>query len=800
MRRLVRSVCAALALILVTTAVPVRAGPPPEHPFILWTADEVRKRRARLRETDWAKASLGRLRDGRGEPVARLLRAVLEEDAKALAAEKKRLLGTARSPVPRGAAQWMNVLRYDFLYDRLSAGERREVETFFRRYIDLQLFKRAILDPKIFNDERNFSRYDAKRYTRSNWLPNIIWPFKVSANLMAVALGDEALVRKAWGAYGSWKWYFDAYLGDVGFYEEEFSKMGSTPGAMILYCRGLERLGLGDLGYGYTGEGGATMRGHIESLIHLTYPQVDLQSDRPRYPMMTMGDLRQSGSSAAADLPTPAFQHALVEGYLPDGTGGNTRWRAHGAWGGERRGTSPQWDGYSGFTPKMQIPLWFEAGHARWPDAGFDVFLAAMRAPDRETYLPSLLFGLGPIGRGSTKPPPAPSGVWPDRGIVLLRAEEGPDYWHSPAPAVGMRLAANYAHHVNDSFALLGLFAFNRPIYLNRQSYPGYAQGWSRSVQSHSGVKVDKEEPRFTSAVETRHAFTPAAKFVAARSGEVYPGVDLARGLVLAREYLLDVTRLAADGPRGCYWFCHALGLARGTEGGAWKRRDFPKHLEPLEQSRAMEAGGDGWAVRVEQVCALDDPSKAALPREWYERKIGVVVRMLGEDGTTVYVARTPDPMTRYRDEDGKRQTRPVPSEVGGETILAARRAPRTTFVALHEPFEEGKPRIDAFRSIGSSDGAVGAAIVGRDGSGIDDRVLVRLGEDHAEPVTLESGGERFTFAGWAWVRVRTDEVAAWGRVRAMTVRVRGRPRLVLNGKPAPARVSDGRLVYPAGN
>jgi hypothetical protein len=798
MRRLVRSACAALALVVVAAAVPVRAAPP-AHPFILWTADEVRQRRARLRETDWAKASLARLEDGRGEPVARLLRAVLEEDAEVLAAEKKRLLGTARSPVPRGAAQWMNVLRYDFLYDRLSDGERREVQRFFRTYIDLQLFQRAILDPKIFNDERNFSRYDAERYTRSNWLPNIIWPFKVSANLMAVALRDEDLIRKAWGAYGSWKWYFDAYLGDIGFYEEEFSKMGATPGAMILYCRGLERLGLGRLGYGYTGEGGATMRGHIESLIHLAYPQVDLHSDRPRYPMMTMGDLRQSGSSAAADMPTPAFQHALVEGYLPDGTGGNTRWRAHGAWGGERRGRSPQWDGYSGFTPKMQIPLWFEAAHTRWADAGFDFFLAAMRTPGRKTYLPSLLFGLKPIDPSATQPPPAPSAVWPDRGIVMLRAEEGPAYWRSPAPAVSMRLAANYAHNVNDAFALLGLFAFNRPIYLNRQSYPGYAQGWSRSVQSHCGVKVGKEEPRFTSDVATRHAFTPPAKFVAARSGDVYPGVDLARSLLLTRAYLVDATHLAADGPRDHYWFCHALGLARGTTGGAWKRRGFPKHLEPLDGSRATDPAGDGWAVRVDQVCALDDPSEAALPRAWYERKIGVVVRMLGEAGTTVYVARTPDPVTKYRDEDGKRQTRAVPSEVGGETILVSRRAPRTTFVALHEPFENGKPRVETFRRIGDVDGAVGAVVVGKPGSGIDDRVLLCLDEDHTEPVTLEADGERFTFADWGWIRVGKNEVTAWGDVRAMTVRVRGAPRLVLNGKPAPARVADGRLVYPEG-
>jgi hypothetical protein len=243
-----------------------------------------------------------------------------------------------RSPIPRGAAQYINVIRYDLLYGSLTTDERKEVEEAFRIYIDNQIFKRAILDTKIFNDSKNFSRYDARKYTRTNWLPNIIWPWKVSANLMAAAFGDEKLIRKVWGAYGSWKWYFDEYLCNIGFYSEEFGKMGSTPGAMLLYCRALERLGLNELGYGYKGKGGATMRGHIESLIHLGYPLVDVSSERPQYPMLTIGDLRQSGSSQSWNLPSPAFQYSIVMGYTPDGKGGNERWKAHGAWGGVIRG------------------------------------------------------------------------------------------------------------------------------------------------------------------------------------------------------------------------------------------------------------------------------------------------------------------------------------------------------------------------------------------------------------------------------------------------------------------------------
>ena len=176
------------------------------------------------------------------------------------------------------------------------------------------------------------------------------------------------------------------------------------------------------------------MRGHIESLIHLGYPRIDVGSNRPQYPMLTIGDLRQSGSSQSWNLPSPAFQYSIVMGYTPDGKGGNVRWKAHGAWGGVIRGNHAQWDGYSGFTPKMQIPYWFEVGHTLWPDIGFDYFLAQMRGPDEDKYYPSLFFGLEPIEPAKVKAPPAPSAVWLERGLVMLRAEESPAYWESPAP------------------------------------------------------------------------------------------------------------------------------------------------------------------------------------------------------------------------------------------------------------------------------------------------------------------------------------------------------------------------------
>jgi hypothetical protein len=746
------------------------SGVPIERPFILWNKEDIAATRKKIETETWAKAACEKLLNNppRHEgSFSNLFRHAVMNDKEAAQIDKKELMRMVRSPIPRGGAQYINVIRYDLLYDTLTPEERREVENCFHIYIENAVFKNAVFDPNIFNDSRNYSRYDARKYTRTNWLPNITWPRKVSANLMALAMGDEKLIRRVWFAYGSYKWYFDEYLCDSGFYSEEFGKMGSTPGAMLLYCRGLERLGLDGLGFGYRGKGGATMQGHIESLIHLGYPRLDIASERPQYPILTIGDLRQSGSSQSWNLPTPAFQHSLVMGYTPDGSGGNDRWKAHGAWGGVIRGRHAQWDGYSGFTPKMQIPFWFEIGHARWPKVGFDYFLAQMRAPDEDKYYPSLFFGLDPIDQAKVKPPPAPSAVWPERGLIMLRADESPSYWQSPAPAVSMRLATNYAHNVIDCFALTGFYAFNRPIYLNRQVTPGYAQDWSRSIQSHCGVTVDGAEPKFTSATTVRKEFTNAVKFVAARSSQVYPDVDLTRALFLTNEYLLDVTHLVGKREHSYYWFLHALGQATLEQLGQWKDYKLPDVLYTLKKVRAYRTGEKPWSVTALQTCALADPSKAKLPKQWYERKIGVRMSMLPAADTTAYIAQTPLIMKSFRDDKGKRQYKEVPSEVGGVTIVAARNAPRTTFVALHEPFEGGKHRIVDFRIIAQTDRSLAVAVVGDSRSGINDRLMVSLGDNHDQLLTLADGREEsFTFADWAYMRIGKGKVEVSGDLR----------------------------------
>jgi hypothetical protein len=737
MRPLLLSSLASLSLLLV--AGPAAAKPAEvAHPFLLWTASDLASMRQQWKSDPAYQARFGAFLDHpHGKPVSGLLRYAVLGDAAAGEAEKAEFLRVIRSEQPLGGAQWVTVLRYDLLQALLSDAEREETGKVFREYIRQTFELGGVFNADLFDNSANYARYDAREYTRSNWLPNIIGPRKISANLMALALRDEALIRTTWAAYGSWKWYFDHYLADVGFYSEEFSKMGALPGEMIVFSIGAENLGLDELGFGYRGKDGATMRGHLQSPILVGYPRIDLHSERPQYPMLTMGDLRMAGSSVVKPLPTAALQHAIVVGFLPNGEGGNVLWRAHGAWGGTVRGRKmAQWDGYSNFTPKMQIPLWFELGHKRWPELGFGYFLAAMRTPGEAAWPSTPLFGIPPVKPGDVAAPPAPSALYPQRGMAMLRVDESPAYWESPAPAAGLRLATKYAHSVNDSFALAGFVAFNRHIYLNRQVTPGYASGWSRSIQSHCGVFIGAQEPKFDDEAAHWSAFRPDLKTVAMRSSAIYPGSTVERVYALHRDYLLEVTRVRQETgePQPVRWMVHALGLADRAPfraAAAW-----PEGLHAL----ANPASADGAvATTFTQTCALDDPKAAVLPAAWFDRRIGVRIRFAGPEGSKTWVGTTPLPVRSVTGADGKKTEESVPSEVGGETLmLDVPGAADVTVAVLHEPFEKGAPRIEGFRAVARDADSITVEIGGK-GQPVHHRVRVPLGAADGSGLKLEA-------------------------------------------------------------
>ena len=766
-----------------------RPSPAAERPYMFMRPDDIAAARRNIAARDWAKRELEELesRRGRGECHRNLFRWLVLGDAKARDAERAYLLSFVGAPVNERpwSDNYENAIRYDALYGELTAAQRAAVEKTFRAHIDWQLTK------------------DKRVYRKHNWLPNMQWCRAMGIFLMSVALGDEKLVDACFRCNGGWKYYFDDYVSDGHFYNEDFGKQSSMIGEMLLWCRGCEALGLDGLGYGYVGQPGgaasagsgqATMRKYLESIYLVGMPRVDLGTDRPQYPKMTMGDAK-----GKTGFPGYAFQHPIVTGCLADGRGGDERFGGSNMNGRDHKDR---------IISKLMTPLWYEIAHRKWPDGHFDYWLAQMRRPGQDKYYPSLFFGCEPIDPDKVSPPAVKSLVAPQRGIAVLRAQEGPEFWQSPAPCVSLRLATTYVHEVPDCFSIIGFYAFNRPIYINRQVSSGYAgtdPGWSNSIRSHSSAMVDNLEPRRIGIVPTRQRFGKLAKFLAARGKDIYPDVEQQRALVLTDEYLLDVFALASPRTRSYLWEVQTLGHTCPDNPADWAAtRQLVGSVYDLGEERSFITGGSDWAVTAYQTTAGADPCTSGLGPRWFADRYGVRVSMLGEPGTVAYTAVNPataDPRDRLDY---------AADEPGGATILAARNAKRTMFVALHEPWKNAARNLSLARLV-ERPNAVAVQVTAptdailtpanSDELDVGDRLFVALGEDANRPVTLDrygqGSGESCTFRGFAFIRIRPERVEVEGDLDSLKLCVGNRkPELVVNGKRVPITVQDLFLYY----
>jgi len=798
--------CTLLLLIAVLFAAPGHAA---DHPYILWTPKEAAAIRERIATQAWARAEYERMKSlgGFAPQFVRLFDAGVMQNEKAREAEKKYLLSFIGAKIgeSRRHTMYLHGLRYDMLYHDLSEEQRGRLEATFRKHIEYQL---------------EHPRHE----TRLSWLPNMQWPRMLSAHILAASLGDRELMRKLWESPNGIKWYFDEYVADGGLYFEEFGKIKSCVGALLLWSRACDRLGVPKMGYDYVGKGDGTMRNYVASLIWIGYPRVELPSGLHHYPRVTMGDAR--GAYVHGKNPRFLFQHAVVPGSISEDVPYDDRWAYYGANmnGRDHRGTK---------VAKLAEKHWFEMLHAKYPDGPFGYFLAQLRHKGEDTYFPTLFWGLEPIEPSEVKPPPAPSRVFDERGFALLRADESPSYWESESPAVSLQFATLYVHYTSDCFSLLGYHAFNRPLYYNRTISRGYNGGpWDFHVRGHCGVVVDNEQAQPIGPVPTRHQFAGPVKFVSATTIEadpaykgrgevrssdqpkvaakkVYTGTDLTRALFLTDEYLFDVYRVNSDRPRMIHWLVHAIGEAQPAEPKRWKQTSalnetlFSIPEVHVETQQVLDAADEAWSLKTLQTCH-GDPAASLMGKAWYERKVGTRVHMLGpgiESGddaaeTRVFYFDSPtvyepgSPRTPREDEwESFRKT----SEVGGVSIAVQRKAKDTTFVALHEPFEHDKPLIKSFERIAQNDDAVAVRIVGE---GVDDRVLYAFPQAQKKTVALEGEGESFTFVSHGHVRVGKDAIVVTGDVRSLAVKASGSPKLTVNGKPIDANVSDGVLRW----
>jgi hypothetical protein len=910
------------------------AGPEVKRPFMIWTAEDVQRIGVKIKSEPWARQKLERLLKEAPDPNGR---AILENYFLYLV--------TGDKEAEKFEKQVMLHFAEVMASPKYAAGRSVEISASFRicnydlgfRY---DLFRGALSAEEVRVCDSKLNAWSSEQL-KTDWSHQGGWEgaYGLFNSLTAVATGDKRLVRAAFAAPSGPKGYFD------GMVDGYFSQRGCNPspnalGAMWLWCRGVERLGLDELGFGYVGAGGGTMRRLLEGYFIVGDPRIDIPGGVPFYgrSAMTLGErLRRAkffempaalasptlGSESAGaggarialpkcEHPRDVFRTPLIVGRLRGATGDwpellpfrNELFYSYDKKPRDLVGM-PQIEYNRGTDPVslgMQLPLVLELAHQRWPEAGFDYFLCRMRPPEDGMYFPSLLWGLDPIRVADTKGPAAKSTVLGQLGMALLRVEEGPAYWESQAPFVALRLTDGMGEEMPGSaLSLHSLQAFNRPIYYYVHP-PRGVPPLGESGAAHNTVVVDNGKRLGVGMGTVRQRLGPGVKFVAVRSAAppplppappppppptttqptrpvippppasalpIAPGVEMERAVALTGEYLLDVFAVSGDTEHTYDWMVHALGSAAPERTGDWQpttaldatlattqdqhvgsfdQRFTYRMTYPYGEQHMLDAKGANWSLIAVQTTTAEDANQTVMGPEWYARKVGVRLTMLGEAGTRAFHAREVLPRrlteqesaqleeirfpkrlkgrdTRYDKADHERTEiaippeddgggaaaaaskpsakdfRPVgqaaggPPETGGVAIVAERRAARTMFVALHEPFEKMAWKIGQFRRIQQTDDAVAVAVRGAAPSSVDDRVMVRMGARANEPVTLSDGAEQFTFRSFAYVRVGAGQVTAAGDLTAMKVKAGSATKLVVNGKETKADVRDGWMT-----
>ena len=836
-----------------------------KRPYILWTKEEAKELRTKIMARPWAKERFierfqVQTNAWKRSTVDNLFFYTMVGDREAYEAEVPPLMGFINAPpLVKDMTDWRwhhvdhsdMAIRFDVFHEKLTPAQRKAVYNTFHQLAVYGIEQEPL---RGFENVRMMSHM-----------------------FCALATKDKRLIKGIFNCRGGGKDYFD------GIREGHFTRHGWNPshrtlGQIWTWCRAVERLGMNEIGFGYNNEKGESLRDLLEGIFLLGDPRIDIPGGTWFYGRSAVHLDFRGGSFHRMPMGrfSPQLFHApVVIGYLRDGTGGWPPWL--------NLVSHKNYDVYEQGTFRMYLSLVMELAHQRWPDAPFAYFLAQMRKPGADKYYPSIYFGVDAIDAGAVKPPPVRSAVHRAPKVALLRAEEGASFWESAAPYAALRLPGWSRRSGGASFSIATFHAFNRPLYQTHKDRGPHGPRWDRTGKPHSTVAIDNRRAGIPDPAKIRTHFDPLVKFVGARSiprswqekeetpdGEetmvtkhaaLSPGVEPERILALTREYLFDVFRLRSEKEHTYDWMVQAIGSAQPDDPSDWKpTRDLDKSLPgsgdrgmPLnyEEQHAFDPGKRTWSMNAVQTAMTTDLEATVLGPEWYNRRVGVRVTMLGEPGTRAFYARRPLRRKLTREEKEKlaleknplrlqarsetynkvdseimelqilppsagrikpgdrkeikkkkkpfkpvgviAETRP---ETGDVTIIGERKGADVTFAVLHEPFVNEEWKIPGFERVQQTKEALAVAVKGREGGPVNDRIMVALGDAVDTETTLGGSGEEFRFKGFAFVRVSADEVMATGELLGMKLKVDGKPRLVLNGEKVKAKVRGGVLTF----
>lgn len=496
------------------------------------------------------------------------------------------------------------------------------------------------------------------------------------------------------------------------------------------------QLATGQDWFSLRGPSGATAKGLMDYYIDTAYPMETHAAGSRRIRVVTYGD---GATNTKGDL-------FLVNTAVPEEKAERSSWEGgllvHQALIGCYRasGRDPAYAKFVSMIPGYEPDLW-----DRPP------------LPDRET----LAF------------PPAPSKLWPDFGLAMLRSIESPDYWTDPkAIAVFQLMTKGYGHDHADKFSIM-LHGAGKLLYpdFNAIQYENPSIGWTRNTVAHSTMMVDEED---TSAAPCaiRHEFTPEVKFLATSTEGVFDGVAQTRALLLTDGYLLDLFAASSKYPRVYDYLLHSMGKPQPVTGGFGPGVTASRRFWALEDQRGL-ATDRPWQL---DFAAHDEAAGSNEPASM------VRVTMAGQSNTAAVCGTW-----------GKRFGEVTNRKMAELGMLVVRRADRraTIFAAAHEPYYEGeRPAVSAVSVVAQSADAVVIRVEGADFT--DYAAVEWKTRELGEPSVLGADDGQFGFRNYAWLRITTDGTAVshgqWVYLRVPTRAVK-----TLNGRPA--RIEKGKLV-----
>ncbi len=761
MRNLLQATFVLPVIFTILCPTPLIPAPARVHPYLMPPAEKQRLLE-RLRSSESAREQFEAIktRANQGNFVDAALVFALEGNQKSADIVRGHLLDQVRSrtasldaDISAGGHRENNmefywdtaeVRAYDLVYPSLLPEDRETIEAFYRK----------------------LGRYWKDSLSRWTTTPNLVFPIHYHAAVIGFCINDEELIewglRDSGGRFGPTRGglfpVLDAMLRDGSIWDEATIYAAVNVLQPMMQLAILHKLYDGKDLFTFQSTPSASIKKLVDGYIALAYPREQTGVGPGSFQIATYGD----GSTE-----NPHSQHHNTDAiYLV-----NLPWN---------RGNY-----------RHEIIDTIEQAYYLSRDSQYAWFLS--HEVERE---PSFLYGEN-IPFGSVEPPAAPSSIFPEAGIAMLRADESPGYWTNGSIAVLQMMARGYGHDHRDKLEIV-MHAGGRLLYpdLNCIQYESPSINWTANSVAHNTLVVDRGKTA-NAPFTYRHEFTPEVKFLAT-TASCYPGVLQTRALALTREYLLDLFWAESELPHTYDWVLHAIGKLHLENRPAYhSSSDLLRDYWWIENELRRETD-QSWRADFIQQNGFAIRGMGRQTDEWFKDRAAVRVTMIGEPGTAVYGAEGPT---------GGPPVDPVMNPEGNSPLLLVRRDCRqTVFAAVHEPYKFNAPAIAEVRKAAAIEDAYWAEVRARD---YFDRVAVAFGEQTINVVHAlrneRDAQELLVFSNYGYLRQTTPQPGAqtsltargfWTGFRARCPQLPERGALTVNGMNAVYRKEGAYVVY----